>query len=66
MKMVTVNSQAIRAVGYDARSRRLKILFTQGHDYDFCEVPPQLYEQLMTAPSKGRFYNDNIKDRYPC
>jgi len=66
MKMVAVNSSAIRRVGYDPSTRRMKIVFAQGHDYDFCNVPPGIYRELLEAASKGRYYNDNIKDRYPC
>lgn len=66
MHMVRINSRAIRAVGYDPGSRRMKIVFAAGHDYDFCAVPPRVYENLLASPSKGRFYNEHIKGRYPC
>lgn len=64
--MIRVNSSAIRAVGYDAASARMKILFAQGHLYDFCRVPAHVFEELMKAPSKGAYYNTFIRDRYPC
>ncbi|WP_457285246.1 KTSC domain-containing protein [Pseudomonas fragi] len=54
------------AVGYDAGSRRMKIRFQQGHTYDFCNVPPSIHEQLMSATSKGSYYNRHIRDRYQC
>ena len=31
-------SSAIRAVGYDERSLRMRIAFQEGHRYDFCRV----------------------------
>jgi hypothetical protein len=64
--MIPVASSAIKAVGYDPSSRRMKITFTQGHTYDFCRVPQSVYEGLMRAFSKGTYYNDHIKERYPC
>jgi KTSC domain len=64
--MIAVKSSAIRAVGYDPRTRVMKITFMQGNTYDFCGVPPEVYEGLIRAPSKGTYYNDYIKDRYPC
>jgi hypothetical protein len=64
--MIRVNSSAMTAVGYDPLSRRMKITFTQGHTYDFCEVPQRIFDGLMRASSKGRYYNDHIKDLYPC
>jgi len=66
MDMKLVNSSAMRAVGYDAASRRMRIRFAEGNDYDFCGVPETIYQGLMTASSKGTYYNAHIKDRYPC
>lgn len=44
----------------------MRITFEQGHTYDFCEVPSDVYEALMAASSKGTYYNKYIKDRYSC
>ena len=66
MEMIRVNSSAIRAVGYDSPMQRMCITFEQGHTYDFCGVPLEVYEELMNAPSKGAYYNAHIKDRYQC
>ncbi|HFD87443.1 MAG TPA: KTSC domain-containing protein [Gammaproteobacteria bacterium] len=64
--MIPVNSRAIRAVGYDPSTQRLRITFEQGDSYDFCGVPVHVYEGLMSASSKGTYYNDYIRDRYQC
>jgi hypothetical protein len=66
MHMVPVHSSALRAVGYDPTSCRMKITFLQGDTYDFCGVPANVYECLMSAHSKGVYYNDHIRDRYQC
>jgi hypothetical protein len=66
MEMTPVTSRAIRAVGYDPGSMRMRILFRQGHFYDFCRVPVHVYRGLMNAHSKGSYYNEHIKDKYPC
>jgi hypothetical protein len=66
MDLIRVNSSAILSVGYDVNSRRMKIQFQQGHSYDFCNVPQNIYDGLMRAASKGVYYNDNIKDRFQC
>jgi hypothetical protein len=66
MEMVRVISSAMEAVGYDSATRRMKIRFTGGNVYDFCGVPDHVHRGLMTASSKGTYYNDHIKDRYPC
>jgi hypothetical protein len=66
MEMKLVTSSAMQAVGYDPASRRMRIRFAEGNDYDFCGVPESIYQGLMSAFSKGTYYNDYIKDRYPC
>jgi hypothetical protein len=66
MQLIRVNSSAMSAVGYDPQTRRMKITFVQGHTYDFCGVPPHIFDGLLMAPSKGTYYNDHIKDRYRC
>lgn len=66
MEMIRVRSSSIAAVGYDRASRRLRIRFTSGRSYDFCGVPPEVFDRFMASTSKGRFYNDHIRDRYRC
>ena len=66
MDMIQVVSTAILAVGYDPATQRMKITFVEGHTYDFCRVPEQIFRGLLYAGSKGRYYNDHIKDRYRC
>lgn len=66
MEMIRVNSSAIRGVGYDQSTHRMRITFEQGHSYDFCGVPIHVFEGLMRASSKGAYYNDHIRDRYQC
>ena len=66
MKMIQVRSSAIRAVGYDQSTRRMRITFEQGNSYDFCGVPIHVYDGLMRASSKGGYYNNHIRDRYQC
>lgn len=64
--MQPVTSTAIRAVGYDEPSQRLRIEFVQGKAYDFCAVPQTMFKALVNAASKGKFYHNTIKDQYPC
>jgi hypothetical protein len=67
MDMIAViSSSAVAAVGYDAASRKMRIRFVAGETYDFCDVPQSVFEGLLAARSKGRYYNEHIKDRYPC
>lgn len=64
--MIPVSSTAISAVGYDPMTGRMCIRFRRGITYDFCRVPAHVFEGLMAASSKGRYYDQHIRDRYHC
>lgn len=66
MEMIRVRSTAIRAIGYDSDTMRMKITFIEGHTYDFCRVPERIFQGFLNAGSKGRYYDTYIKGRYQC
>lgn len=59
-----VDSTTMRSVGYEARSRILEIEFDSGAVYQYLGAPARVYEQLIAAESKGRYFNREIRDRY--
>ena len=65
MRREHVNSSAISSVGYDERSSVLEVEFQSGAVYDYFDVPPKVYRDLLKAPSKGSFVSRRIRDRYP-
>lgn len=62
MNLTSVNSSAIRAVGYDGYT--LTVEFHTGRVYDHPGVPYQVYLELMNASSMGAYYNRHIRGRY--
>ncbi len=64
MQLVTVESSMIHAVGYDAERRILEVVFNTGRTYQYFDVPPEEYEGLLNADSKGRYFLANIRDVY--
>lgn len=66
MKMQSVSSEAIVAIGYDPTTQRLRIIFRQGRIYNYCRVPAHVYARFMRAASKGRFFHTHIDGRYQC
>ena len=62
MTLITVNSSAIRAVGYDGYT--LTVEFHTGRIYDHPGVPHSVFAGLMQAGSKGAYYNRHIRGRY--
>ena len=64
MKLTTVESSMIHAVGYEAKTKTLEVVFNSGRTYSYEDVPPKVYKELMAAESKGRFMRDEIIDTY--
>lgn len=64
MKREKVESSSIAAIGYEATTRTLEIAFTNGHVYQYFGVPTSVHQALMLSESKGKFFNDNIRDAY--
>ncbi len=65
MNLVTVESSMIHAVGYDADTNELEAIFTSGRIYRYKGVPPEVYDKLLKANSKGSFMNSYVIDVYP-
>jgi hypothetical protein len=64
IKRRPVESSAIAAVGYSKQLRALEIEFRNRAIYRYLEVPPEVYEALIDARSKARFYDQNIRRKY--
>lgn len=62
MSMTPVSSSVIAAVGYNGST--LRVAFHSGRVYDHPGVPYSLYVGLMSASSKGAYYNRNIRGRF--
>lgn len=43
----------------------MEIEFDSGAVYQYLGVPAKIYQQLLRAESKGRFFNCEIRDVYP-
>jgi hypothetical protein len=59
-----VESTAIAAIGYSNRRHILEIEFANGAIYRYFDVSPAVHRELMSAESKARFYDSNIRRRY--
>lgn len=66
MERQPVTSSNLVSVGYEAGSETLKVEFKRQSVYQYYNVPQMLYEQLLQAPSIGKFFIANIRDQFPC
>jgi hypothetical protein len=60
-----VASSMIAAAGYDSKNRILIVLYNSGRAYEYFQVPPEEFQGLMKADSKGKYMNSHILNVYP-
>ena len=65
IRMTYVTSSNLRAVEYDALTSTLTIVFHNGRQYQYHGVPENMYQQLLCAASKGRYFSTFIRDHFP-
>ena len=65
MDRQAVASTNVASVGYDEGSQTLEVEFISGVVYQYYNVSQEIFDQMMNAPSKGAFLNQNIKNAYP-
>lgn len=65
MQRAFVESTTLRSAGHDAQSAVLELQFRNGAVYQYLLVPPRVYRDLLGASSKGGYFNQNIRGRYP-
>ena len=61
----SVASTNLQSVGYDEGTQTLEVQFVSGRVYQYYGVPENMHTLLMQAPSKGQFFNTNIRNSYP-
>jgi hypothetical protein len=61
----SVVSKGIASIGYSKRLHILEIEFVNGAVYRYLQVAPSVHRDLMSADSKARYYDANIKGNYP-
>jgi hypothetical protein len=64
MDRVPVESSVIAEVGYNVSCQTLEVQFRSGAIYLYYFVPQGVYDALITADSKGTYFNKQIKGVY--
>ena len=59
-----VASTGIASIGYSKRRHILEIEFVNGAVYRYVQVAPNVFRDLMTADSKARYYDANVRGKY--
>ena len=58
------DSTAVERARYDTDEGRLELWYVGGDSYTYFDVPVQVYESLVAAPSAGAFVNELIKPNF--
>jgi hypothetical protein len=61
MNRTPVSSSNLKSVGYDEGSSTLEVEFLHGGIYEYSNVPESRYSGLMSASSKGEYFDEYIK-----
>lgn len=64
LNRIPVTSSNLQSVGYDSSIQILEIEFHNGGIYQYFGVPEYEFTNLLSAPSKGTYFANNIKNRY--
>lgn len=66
MQMHELNSSAIKKVGYDESTQKMRVQFPNGTVQEFDGVPPEKFVSLTGAHSHGGYFNSRIRNQYPA
>ena len=64
MARVDLKSTSLNAATYQDQSAFLELEFRSGVSYRYLGVPEQVYRELLSAESKGRYFNQHIRNRF--
>jgi hypothetical protein len=64
MRREKVDSTTLQSVGYESKGQVLEVEFCSGARYRYFEVSAEEHQGLLSAESKGRYFNLHIRDQY--
>ena len=64
MARVDLQSTSLNAATYQDQRGFLELEFRSGAIYRYIGVPEQVYQELLSAESKGRYFNQHIRNRF--
>ena len=63
---LNLDSTALDAIAYSGRDRALYVRFTNLTAYVYREVPSDEVVSMLNAPSHGKYFSSEIRDKYPA
>jgi hypothetical protein len=65
VNITPVESATLATVGYDEARELLQLEFRSQAIYQYRGVPATVHHALLYAPSKGSYFNQAIRGRFP-
>lgn len=62
--MKKINAGKLRAIGYDAKERILRVELEGGVAIDYSGVGQEVWRKLTTSASPWSYYRDNIEEEF--
>lgn len=64
MDMKKINSGKLRAIGYDAAARLLRVRLDDGTTLEYAGVGEEIWRRLTSASSPWSVYRDNVEEEF--
>lgn len=62
--MPNVSSSCITSIDYDDTKQEMTVVFVKGGSHVYSGVPKSVYDGFLVAPSKGKYFNQNVRPNY--
>lgn len=66
MEMIHTHTGKLRAIGYAAAKRALRVTLEDGSTLEYANVGESLWRSFKSASAQWSYYRDNIEDAFSC
>jgi hypothetical protein len=64
MEMIKISAGKLRAIGYDAQTRTLRVQLDDGSALEYSGITEALWRRFQSSGSQWSFYRDNIEEEF--
>ena len=64
MEMTRISSGKLRAIGYESKSRTLRVELEDGSALEYGGVGEELWRRFKSSGTQWSFYRDNIEEEF--
>lgn len=62
MEMTKISAGKLRAIGYEAKTRTLRVELDCGNALEYANVSAEMWNRFKSAGAQWSFYRDNIEE----